>query len=446
MGSIMFTAKNVHVIGIGGIGTSAAAKWWLAQGAVVTGSDAHQSELTNELEAKGVSINYGHATQNMPADCDLVIYSRAVPEANPERQVVKERGLIEWSYPQFLGELSKTHKTIAVSGTNGKSTTTAMVAKILIDAGFDPTVILGTRTNFLVEKNLQVGQGEWLVVEACEHMESMRLITPTIAVITNIEEDHLEYYGDLAHIRAAFKNWIDETKPMVAFGNARDEQTQGIANHFFNVAERTIENGKQSFSIVCDGPLASARLALSIPGEFNAMNAAAAAHAAFAAGVPVESIVDSLATFPGTWRRFEHVGRWQQADVYSDYAHHPTAIRGTSAAFKEFFPERRLVLVFEPHQHSRTKRLFDDFVGSFDLADVLILAEIYEVAGRNEEKDVSSRELAEQIQVRKKSQRIIYAADHQSAEASLREIVEPNDLVVIMGAGSIDELARKLTS
>lgn len=441
----MLQAKNVHLIGIGGIGNSAAAKWWLAQGATVTGSDAHKSDITKSLEGRGVVIKYGHAPENIPADCDLVIYSRAVPDTNPERQAAKERGLIEWSYPQFLGELSRTHKTIAISGTNGKSTTTAMTAKILIDAGLDPTVILGTMAPFLPEGNLRVGAGEWLVVEACEHMESMRQITPHIAIITNIEADHLDYYGTVEKIQAAFSNWITEMKPVGVFLNKRDLRSQKINGHFFDVSDRSIENGRQVFQLVCDGPLNNVRIRLRLPGEFNAMNAAAAAHAGVAAGVSIEVIQSALESFPGTWRRFEYISAWQGTDLYSDYAHHPTAIRGTLQAFKEFFPERRLVVVFEPHQHSRTHELFADFVTSFDQADVLILSEIYEVTGRTEEKNESSNDLAQRVRERGKIDQVIYAADHQAAENSLRDLAQPGDVVVIMGAGSIDELARKLT-
>ena len=441
-------AKNVHLIGIGGIGTSAAAKWWKAQGATVTGSDVHASDITKELEKKGITLKYGQTGENVPAACDLVIYSRAVPESSPERQAVKERGLIEWSYPQFLGELSRAHKTIAVSGTNGKSTTTAMVAKILIDAGLDPTVIVGTLVPYLSEKNLRVGKGEWLVVEACEHMESMRQISPTIAVITNIEADHLDYYGDLDHVATAFKTWLLESKPQTVVLNKIDPksiQVDGHGAHWFMISDRTAALGQQTFYLISDEvPLNGLKITLKVPGEFNAFNAAAAANAAYFAGVSTEKIVESLASFAGTWRRFEQVGKWQEADVFSDYAHHPTAIKGTLQAFKEFFPERRIVLVFEPHQHARTKELFDDFVTSFDVADVLIVSEIYEVAGRNEDKNISSKDLVEKVQSRKKVKQVIFAADHASAEASLREVVKAGDLVVIMGAGSIDELARKL--
>ncbi len=323
-----------------------------------------------------------------------------------------------------------------------------MIAKIMIDAGLEPTVILGTLAPFLTEKNLRVGKGEWLVVEACEHMESMRQITPTIAVITNIEADHLDYYHTLENITAAFKNWLAETKPQTVVLNKTDPQSIIVDGHgarWFTISDRTVQNGTQTFYLISDETaLNGLKIALKVPGEFNAQNAAAAANAAFAAGVPIEKIVESLASFASTWRRFEHVGQWQETDVYSDYAHHPTAIRGTLAAFKEFFPDRRLVLAFEPHQHSRTKELFDDFVTSFDLADVLILGEIYEVTGRNEDKDVSSKDMVTKIESRRKVKKVVYAVDHAAAEASLREVVQPGDVVVIMGAGNIDELARKL--
>ncbi|PIZ53726.1 UDP-N-acetylmuramate--L-alanine ligase, partial [Candidatus Uhrbacteria bacterium CG_4_10_14_0_2_um_filter_41_7] len=169
----MINAKNVHIIGIGGIGTSAVAKWWQDQGAKVSGSDMHTSKIIDDLDKRGIEVKIGHFVDNVPRDCDLAIYSGAVPTTNVERQMVAELGVLELSYSEFLGQLAKTKKTIAVSGTNGKSTTTAMIATILIEAGYDPTVILGTKVPGWPEENLRIGKGDWFVVEACEHMANM---------------------------------------------------------------------------------------------------------------------------------------------------------------------------------------------------------------------------------------------------------------------------------
>lgn len=444
----MIQAKNVHIIGVGGIGTSAVAKWWKHNGAQVTGSDMHPSDILADLEQNGIQVKLGHFADNISGSCDLVIYSRAVPATNVERQAARERGIIEWSYPEFLGELAKTKKTIAISGTNGKSTTTAMTAKILIEAGLDPTVILGSKTVDFPDGNLRVGAGEWFVVESCEHMASMLNIVPDIAVITNIEEDHLDFYtGGIDQIRDTFQDWIDKTKQTVVL-NARDAQSQKLkadTKRFFDVTDRSVLDGVQRFSVKSVGtPSHGTEISLSFPGEFNAMNAAAAATAASLAGVDAQTISRALSLYKGIWRRFEKVGEWKEASVYSDYAHHPTAITGTLKAFKEFFSERRIVLCFEPHQHSRTKELFEEFVPSFDLADVVIISEIYKVTGRTEDESVSSQDLVRAVELRGNVTTVKYARDHKDAENILRDLVEPNDIVIIMGAGSIDDVARKL--
>lgn len=435
----MISAKNVHIIGVGGIGTSAVAKWWKHQGAQVTGSDMHPGEIVDGLESFGIKVKIGHFADNIAGECDLVVYSSAVPATNVERQAAAERGIDMMSYPEFLGVLSKERKTIAVSGTNGKSTTTAMIAKILIDAGLDPTVILGTMSSDLPDGNLRVGKSEWLVMEACEHMGHMLEVKPQIAVITNIEEDHLDYYRDIDHIRETFQKWIDceETCSNIVL-NKRDEQSQKLTAKYvdyFDVENRKIGSGTQTFDV------AGVEVSLKIPGEFNAQNAAAALTVAHLAGVADDDAVASLAQFNGTWRRFEHVGQWKEADVYSDYAHHPTAIAGALAAYKEFFPKKRLVLVFEPHQYSRTAELFDDFVTCFGSADVLIISEVYEVAGRNEFAGKTSKDLAEAV---KDVPTVHYAQDLEKAESLVREIAKENDVIVIMGAGDVDRIARKL--
>lgn len=421
----MIQAKNVHLIGIGGIGMSAAAKWWKAQGAAVTGSDMHPSSVVDDLEKEGIQVKIGHFADNMPRGCDLVIYSDAVPATNVERQVAEEQGVDQMSYFELLGKIAEEYNTtIAVSGTNGKSTTTAMLANILIDAGVDPTVILGTKVPGWEHKNFRMGRGDIFVVEACEHMEHMMHIEPEVAVITNIEADHLDYYRDIDHIREAFQKWIDLSDFDVL--NARDPESKKLS--------------AENISWFNEGDISGVEL--KVPGQFNRMNAAAAAVAARHLGVLDDQIKQSLEQFKGTWRRFEKVGAWKGAEVFSDYAHHPSAIQKSLAAYKEFYPNRRLVVVFEPHQYSRTSELFDDFVTCFGSADVLILSEVYEVAGRNEFTGKTSKDLSEAI---KNVKEIHYAENLDEAEAVVREVIEENDVIVFMGAGDVDNLARKFS-
>ena len=438
----MLNAKNIHIIGVGGIGTSAVAKWFRFHGARVSGSDMHESATIQALDNDGIHVKIGHFADNVPSECDLVIYSAAVPATNVERQVALERGIPMLSYAEFLGELAKTKKTIAVSGTNGKSTTTAMLAKIFIDAGRDPSVILGTKSPDLAGGNLRVGGGDWLILEACEHMANMLHIHPDVNVITNIEEDHLDFYRDLDHIRDTFQEWInckDKCGQVVLNGADRESmKLEHASKTYFNVDNRRVEGGRQVFDV------AGVEVSLKVPGLFNAFNAAAALTAAHAAGVDDDVALKSLADFSGTWRRFEHVGAWNGADVYSDYAHHPTAVAGTLAAFKEFFPDRRIVLAFQPHQHSRTHELFDEFVESFDQADVLILAEIYEVAGRTEEKFESGDDMAGAVKHRGAVHDVRYAKNLDDVASKLRDVVKDGDVVILMGAGDIDDVAREL--
>jgi len=437
----MIQAKSVHIIGIGGIGTSAVARWFQASGAEVSGSDANKSEITDALQKEGIQLKIGHFADNLPRDCELVVYSRAVPKTNIERQAAIGAGIPELSFPEFLGELANTKKTIAVSGTNGKSTTTAMVAAILVEARYDPTVIVGTNVPGFEKGNLRVGESDWLVVEACEHMASMLNIHPNTAVITNIEEDHLDYYRDLDHIRETFQKWIDckDACVQVVLNQADDESKKLESKYvsWFGFENRTVEAGLQRFDV------AGVEVELTIPGAFNAANAAAALTVADIVGVPEEPALKALKAFKGTWRRFEHVCIWNGVDIYSDYAHHPTACAGSIAAFKEFFPDRRLVVVFEPHQHSRTHELFNEFTESFDEADVTIFSEIYEVTGRTEEKFESSKDLADAVRARSDSGEVLHAQDLREAETIVRETVKEGDVLVFMGAGSIDGLARK---
>lgn len=438
----MINSKNVHIIGLGGIGTSAVARLFLSLGAKVSGSDIHSSSIVEDLQREGVDFRLGHFAENVPRECDLIVYSRAVPADNVERQIVSERGIPEFSYPEFLGEFAKTKKTIAISGTNGKSTTTAMIATILIEAGLDPTVIVGTQVPGWEKHNLRIGESDLFVVEACEHMSSMLNIPADVAVITNITEDHLDFYSGIEEIVETFQKWVLNIKSGgVCVVNVQDSESQKIECDKivkFEAQDRHIDGEHQSFMVDGDP------YKLMIPGDFNAQNAAAAVMAAKHIGIKPGVIAAGLAKFKGTWRRFEHIGDWQGADIYSDYAHHPDAIAGAIEAFKEAFPVRRMVLVFEPHQHSRTQELFDDFIPCFDGADELIISEIYEVEGRAEDKSVSSKDLVAKIKDRGSIKSVHYAEDHDKAESILRDQVQQNDLIIIMGAGTIDNLARKL--
>ncbi len=439
--------KHVHFVGIGGIGMSALAKWFLYEGVNVTGSDVHESEITKDLQRRGAKIFFGHAHDHVATDVDLLIYSPAVPDSNHERQAAKERGIREVSNFEFLGEISHEFSTIVVSGTNGKSTTTAMLGLILEAAGYDPTVLVGSLVPGFKDGNLRVGKGRFFVVEGCEYRANMLHLEPEMIVLTNIEEDHLDYYRDLDHIQETFQTFVDKLKSKgLVVLNADDVVSQKLSvnrsvkygsngtNMTYTLLHRTTKQGEQTVTTN------HGELRLKIPGAFNAMNALAAVAAALELGVPFETCRRVLADFTGIWRRFERVGTWKGADVISDYGHHPTAVRQTIEAAREFFPGQRIVLCYQPHQHDRTKKLFNEFVESLALADHLVLTEIYDVAGRNENASVSSRDLVKEIN----RSNTTYAPDLFAAESQLRDLVKPNDVILIMGAGDIDDLARRL--
>lgn len=449
--------KKVHFIGIGGIGTSAIAKLFLTLGKKVSGSDVADSDITRDLEKRGVKVFSGHATEQVPENADLVIYSVAIQELNPERRRVKELGIRELSYPQFLGEMSRQYKTIAVSGTNGKSTTTAMLGLILEAARIDPTIIVGSLVPGFEMGNLRVGKSEYFVVEACEYRANMLNIDPAMIVLTNIEEDHLDFYRDLDHIRETFQIFVDKMKGRgLVVWNADDRETQKLTMNksvtygmqqpaVYAATGRRVEEGRQ-FVMVSQGEDVLGELTLQVPGAFNVMNALAAISAAMEIGVSFEVCAKTLAEFKGIWRRFERVGKFGGAEVISDYGHHPTAICNTVEAAREFFPGRRIVLCFQPHQHSRTKELFNEFVQSLQTADVVVVPEIYKVVGRTEkeEKEISSRDIVDRVKEMDASKEIFYAADLDGAEMRIREIVKNGDVLIIQGAGDVDVLARKL--
>jgi UDP-N-acetylmuramate--alanine ligase len=452
--------KKVHLIGVGGIGMSALAKLFHAKGAVVSGSDLNASSLTDELIARGMKIFIGHDASQLSEDVDLVIYSSAIPETNPERVAAKEQQIRELTYAEFLGELSKGYSTIAVAGTHGKSSTTAMLSLILEEAGYDPTVIVGSRIPSFKDGNLRIGSGRFFVVEACEYKANLLHLSPEMVVLTNVDEDHLDFYKDIDHIRATFQEFVDKLKGkgMVVW-NADDEESKkleiargvtfGFGEHAeYRATKRVTGSGVQRAQVMRqeaqDQQLGE--MELGVPGAYNMSNALAATAAAMELGVPFETCAKVLKQFVGIWRRFEKLGQWQGATVYSDYGHHPTEVAAVIKASKEFFTDQRVVLCYQPHQHARTIALMDELVDALKDADTLVLTEIYEVAGRTEDTRVSSADLMEKIkQVRPECQ-VVFAKDLPNTKLLLAQIVKEGDVLIMQGAGSIDDLARELVT
>ncbi|OGZ34686.1 MAG: hypothetical protein A2Y98_02725, partial [Candidatus Portnoybacteria bacterium RBG_19FT_COMBO_36_7] len=369
--------QKIHFIGIGGIGTSALVKYFLAKRFLVSGSDLAESEITRSLGKQGAKIIIGsHKQINIPPDTDLVIYSAAVENKNPELKEAKRRKIKCQTYAQALGDLTKKYFTIAVSGTHGKSTTTAMTALILVKAGFDPTVIVGTKLREFGNSNFRLGKSKYLIIEADEYSASFLNYWPKIIVLTNIEEDHLDYYRDIGHILMTFKKYVGHLdKKGILVTNTNDENIRKIIQN----AKIKIQNYNSKYKI--NG------LNLKIPGIHNLMNAHAAITVARALRIPERVSLKTLNNFSGTWRRFEYMGMVRGAKIFDDYGHHPTEIRATLKGAREILTIRqkpyaisRLWCVFQPHQYQRTWKLFEQFTGAFDEADKTILLPIYSVA------------------------------------------------------------------
>lgn len=450
---------RVHCVGIGGIGVSAVAKFLRLQGKDVSGSDTTRSIVTADAERAGVRV-VEPAAENIAPDIDLLIYTSAAPETQLERQAASALGIPQFSYFEFLGLLSRGCKTVAVCGTNGKSTTTAMLALMLEKAGLDPTVIVGSRVPGFEYGNLRMGKSDIFVVEACEYREQFMSLSPSMVVVTKIVEDHLDYYRDLAHIEETFRTFVaklpdngtlfwnvDDPGSRETFANAtRMSGTFGFSKEASLRAERHhTEEGLQRFDAVFQDGIIWSGLELRVPGAFNVLNALAALGAARALGASEEAARSALASFSGIWRRFEKVGERDGAPVISDYGHTPDAIEATLKAAKEFYPGRKLILAFQPHHHDRTRKLFDAFVTAFDAADALILSEIYGVEGRKEgESEVSSKQLVEAVAARGKVSSVTYAATPQEALRQLEGLDTENAMMLIMGAGDIYSIAYPL--
>jgi len=421
--------RKVHFVGIGGIGMSALAQMLKDHGSEVSGSDREASPVTELLESKGITVLIGQKAENVPADAEMVVYSDAVPPENPERARAAELGIPELSYFGMLGKVSEGKKTIAVAGTHGKTTTTGMLAKILADGGASPTAIVGSIVKDFGSNYLH-GDSELFVAEACEYRDHLLELSPSVLVITNLEWDHTDYFPSLEALQETFRRAVAKVPADGAIiANPNDANVAAVLEGAeANVIDYTKEPSYE----------------LRLPGEFNQMNARAASAAArfIAPKLSEDSIAASLAHFHGTWRRFEYKGKSENgADVYDDYAHHPTAVKATLAALR-LRAEGKVIVAFHPHLYSRTKDLLEEFATAFGSADRVLIAPIY-AAREIDDGSVSSAMLAERI-----------TANGVEADAflSFEDIAEelkqygPGDAIMTMGAGDVYKVADALTS
>ena len=435
-------AKKIFISGIGGIGVSALARILKSKGADITGSDLEASEVTSDLEKVGIEIVIGQKKENLMTETDLLIYSSAVPERGPERREAERLENPQLSYPQALGELAQScEKIVAVAGTNGKTTTTAMIGRILEDAYEDPTVVVGSKV-LSWNSNARIGGGKYLILEADEYRRAFLNYQADVAVITNIETDHLDYFRDLDDIKLAFSQFLKNTKAGAAvIYNADDDASRQVVG---GAGLKKIGFGFTSAADI--SPQSLPNLNLLIPGRFTLANALAAAAAAHEVGVSWLNIRKGLENFTGTRRRFEKLGRVGKTDIISDYAHHPTGLRVLLETAFDVYTHKNILVVFQPHQHNRTKKLFENFVQSMcqsEIAD-FILPEIFDVPGREAEKDkdISSKDLVRELLACGKQAQ--FAANLQQAEAMIRERLSGYDAILIVGAGDVYKIANNL--
>ena len=420
--------KKAYLIGIGGIGMSGLAQLMKDMDVSVSGSDREESPVTELLESKGISVQLTQDGKGVPEDADVVVYSEAVWEDNLDRMRAKELQIPQKSYFDMLGEVSKEKQAIAISGTHGKTTTTGMTAKILRDAGVAPSAIVGSIVKDF-GSNYLPGTSDYFVVEACEYKRDFLSLTPSVLVITNIEFDHSDYYMDLADVQSAFAALIAN---MPEDGVVVTDATHpNIAPILIGISQTVVDYTKED------------AYELQLPGGFNQANARAAAAVAklIDPSLTEDTLKISLESFQGTWRRFEYKGKTKNgADVYDDYAHHPTAIEKTLEEVRKR-TKGRLFVAFHPHLYSRTHDLFIDFAQAFHDADMVYIAPIYP-AREVDDGRVSSEKLAEAIT---KNGVEAVGASFAEIESALAKATE-GDVIITMGAGDIYKVSNALVA
>jgi UDP-N-acetylmuramate--alanine ligase len=446
---------HVYFIGIGGISMSGLAEILHCRGFQVSGSDLHPSDRTKYLESLGIPVYYSHQKENISPDINLVVYTAAVKEDNPELVAAKELGIAVMDRAHLLGSIMEDyHNSVAVSGTHGKTTTTSMVSEILLAAQADPTITVGGILP-TIQSNTRIGNSPFFVAEACEYFDSFLQFRPLVGIILNVEADHLDYFKTLENIRRSFhafakqvpqhglvvihediENVADLTENLPCkvetFSLSKNSnaawQAQNIVHH---------EDGSNSFDLVYHQKNLG-RISLHVPGEHNITNALAACAATYFMGISVEDIAKGLAHFHGTNRRFQYKGSKNGVTVIDDYAHHPTEIKATLSAAKKT-KHNELWCIFQPHTYSRTKFLFDEFGECFALADHIVIADIY-AAREKDTGEINASKLAERIAATGKD--ASYVGNFQDITAYMQAHCNEGDILMTIGAGDVYQIGE----
>jgi UDP-N-acetylmuramate--alanine ligase len=448
------TVSRVHFIGIGGAGMSGIAAVLLSLHYEVTGSDLKESEVTESLTKRGAKIHFGHKASNVTG-ADVVVYSAAVPMDNPEIMEARKRSIPVIPRTEMLAELMRLKYGIAISGTHGKTTTTSMIGLVMTEAKLDPTLVIGGQVD-VFKSNAKLGKSTYLVAEACEAFGEFLLLSPMIAVVTNIDDDHLDYYGSIDKVRDAFVTFTnkvpfygcvilgvdDKQVQMIVPQIKRRVMTYGLGKEAQVSARKVkLEKAGSVFEVAHKGKKLGT-VKLNVPGRFNIQNALAAISVGLELKVPFKAMAAGLARFHGAQRRFEIKGSFRGATVIDDYAHHPTAVAETLTAAKNFAGSKKLVVVFQPHLFSRTQLLRDKFGKAFRDADEVIITAIYP----SREKPipgVTGKTLVEALQENGHAH-VMYAEDKNALVDYLKNHLTEKNVLITMGAGDIWKVGSDL--
>lgn len=439
------TFNHVHFIGIGGIGMSAVAEVMLERGYTISGSDLNESDQVQMLRGRGATIYVPQRAENITEDIDLVVRSTAIQENNVEYKAALEKGIPVVHRSEMLGYLMQSQKAICVAGSHGKTTTSSMIALCLEKNGLDPTIVVGGVISD-IGSNAKNGKGEWFVAEADESDGSFINLLPWYAVITNIEEDHLDHYKDIVEIRESFKQFLNKTNPEGrCLLCADNDESFGIASQspvpmktygFHERSQYRIKNhsqvGMKNEADIYNGDRFLGHLVLQVPGKHNISNATAAVVACMDVGLTFEEVAIVLKDYKGTRRRFQHQGTVNDISVYDDYAHHPTEIAATLDAARAMHETGRIVAIFQPHRYSRTQFLATSFAEALSQADEVMLLDVFP-AGEAPIEGVSSQLIVDQIDPDKHAQ----VVNDEYLTSGFISTLQPGDLVLVLGAGSI---------
>ena len=444
---------HIHFIGIGGISMSGLAMVLIKKGYKITGSDRQKTHITDKLEENGAIIYEGHNAKNV-IGADLIVHTAAVHEDNPEICKAKENNIRLIDRAECLGAIMKLYKkAVGVSGTHGKTTTTGMLTHALIYADTDPTISIGGELD-IIDGNIKTGKSEYFVTEACEYTNSFLKLFPHIALITNIEEDHLDFFTGIEHIRKSFKEFAKLTlNEGYVVANGDDENVKAALNGTncdviyygqsqdceYRYDNLIFNHGYPEFDVLYNNEKI-AHINLNVPGIHNVMNTLAVVATCRLLGIDTEKIAKGIETFKGTHRRFEKLGTLNGATIIADYAHHPTEIIATLKAAKDF-DYNRMWCVFQPHTYTRTKALWNDFLTCFDDCDKLVLTHIY---AAREPFDGVTKASTLATQIKQNGKDTVYIEDFSQVCEYLKENVSENDMVFIMGAGDVIEIGYEI--